>query len=114
MRKSNRPPGTTLALCGASALVLAFQIWVIAQWSAAFSAGGTQAERVAYFHAELPAGLGNLSTSGFTWLCAGLGIGAVVAAVVASRRSSGGLRALSVVLAGVNGMLVLWYLFTMM
>ncbi|MBA2292691.1 MAG: hypothetical protein H0W15_09575 [Gemmatimonadales bacterium] len=107
-------PAAAYALGGVSGLLLALQIWTIALWSAAFAAASTQGERVDYYLAHFPLGLGRLGASNLTWLSAGVGTVGFVAAVVAARRLTGAGRALSIGLAVANAVLVLWYGFTMM
>ena len=107
-------PTVAYLLGGLCALLLAIQLWVIAQWSAAFDAGTTQAERVALFHDALPLGLGAMSTTGFTLFCAALGAVGVAAALVAARGIAGVGRALCLGLGALNALLVLWYLFTLL
>ena len=107
-------PISAFALCGASAALLAIQLWIVAQWAAAFSAVTGQEERVRYFLTHLPLGLGGLGAANLTWLSATVGMAGVSAAVVAARRLRGAGHVLSVGLAGGNAVLVLWYLFTMM
>jgi len=107
-------PISAFALCGASAALLAIQLWIVAQWAGAFSAVSVQEERVRYFLTHLPLGLGGLGAANLTWLSAAVGMAGVLAAVVAARRLRGAGHVLSVGLAGANAVLVLWYLFTMM
>jgi hypothetical protein len=104
----------TYALCGISAALVAMQIGVVAQWSTAFAAASNQAGRVLYFLTHLPLGLGGLGVTNLTLLCIAAGAAGLVAAVVASRRLAGSWRALSVVLGSANGLLVVWYGFTLM
>ena len=107
-------PTTAYVLGGLSALLLAFQLWIVAQWWAVIDEGSTQAELVARFHARLPFGMGALSTTSVTLLAAGAGAVGVAAALAAARGSSGALRALCRGLGAANALLVLWYLFTLM
>ncbi len=103
-----------IALCGASVVLLAIQLWIVTQWAVAFSAATSQEERLRYFLTHLPLGLGGLGTANLTWLSAAVGTAGLVAAAVAVRRLRGVGQVLSVGLAGANAVLVLWYLFTMM
>ena len=107
-------PSSARALCSMSVVLLAIQLWTIAQWSAAFSAAPTQDARVRDFLTHLPLGLGRLGATNMTALSAAVGRVGLVAAVVAARSLHGAERALGIGLAAANALLVLWYVFTML
>ena len=109
-----RAVGRPALLLGASALLLAIQLWIIGQWAAAYSAATSQDERVRHFLAELPLGLGRLGAANLTWLGVAVGSVGLLAALAAARGSRGVGRGLGIGLAGANGVVVLWSLFTML
>lgn len=113
------PPGRAVstsgyAFCGLSVLLLACQIWLIGVWLAAVAASSTQSERVGYFLAHLPVALGRLGAFDVTALSVTIGTVGAVAGVLAVRLLRDAGRRWSIGLAVANGVLVLWYLFTMM
>lgn len=115
MSSPDRPlPASAYALGGVSVLLLALQVWTITLWSAAFAAASTQSERVRYFLAHFPLGLGRLGARNLTCLSIVVGTIGFVAAVVAARRLHGAGRTLGIGLAVANAVLVLWYAFTLM
>jgi hypothetical protein len=110
--RPRRPAAVVLLVtsCG----LLGLQVWNILRWAQAFDRGSTQAERVNLYLHELPLGIGELGTSALTWLpllCAAISL---VTAFVAGRLLARTARAATLVLVGVNAILVLWYLFTLM
>lgn len=102
------------ALCSASAVLLAAQLWIVAQWAVASLAATGQEERVRYFLTHLPLGLGNLGAANVTWFSVAVGTVGLVAAAVAARGLHGRRWKLAIGLVAANAILVLWYLFTMM
>ncbi len=102
------------ALCALSALLLALQAWNIALWNAAASVGVSQAEHVAYYLAHAPLSLGRLGAIGLTLLSIAAGSVAVAAALLAKNHASRTTRVACIILATVNGLLVAWYVFTLM
>ncbi|CAN5648691.1 hypothetical protein BH23GEM9_BH23GEM9_32960 [soil metagenome] len=112
---TGRPFSTmAIALCALSGVIVAIQIGVFAQWSTAFDSAGNQADRVLYFLTHLPLGLGRMGTTNLTLLSAAVGAIGLVAALVAARGMVGWIRFLSIGLAVTNGLMILWYGFTML
>jgi hypothetical protein len=109
-----QPKAAPIGLLGVSVLLLAIQAWNIGQWITAFNQGHSQQERVTLYLQRLPAGLSTLDSRALTLLAVLFGTVAFVAAVVASARLKGRWRALTWTLAGFNGFLIAWYLFTLM
>ena len=107
-------PRTAYALFGVSAALLAFQLWIVALWRIAFNTSYNQGERVQYYLAHLPFGLGRYGTFNVTWVSAGVGLVALITALVAARSLRDPWRPLAFTLAGANALLILWYLFTLM
>lgn len=99
---------------GASVVLVGLQLWDVAQWSSAWDQGHTQSERVSYYLTHLPLGLGQLGAISLTWLSAACGALGCAAAIVASRRVVGAVRIGAGALAGLNALLALWYLFSLM
>jgi len=107
-----------VALLIISCGLVALQAWNILRWAQAFDRGSTQAERVAFYLRGLPVGMGALGTWAITWLsvfCAAISlVTAVVAGRLLARTARAATKALVGVLVGINALLVLWYLFTLM
>lgn len=101
---------TPLLVIAAIAAVLA--VTNVLWWIIASAAQGTHAERVAHYLDGLPLRIGALGAFGATWLCIAVGaIGFTCATLAMSGR---GLRMVPAFLAGANGLVVAWLLFTLM
>jgi hypothetical protein len=111
---SKSVPTTAIALCTLSGVLVAIQIGVFAQWATAFDAADNQPDRVNYFLAHLPFSLGRLGTTKLTLLSTALGATGLSAALVATRKMVGRRRFLSLGMAIANGLLIVWYGFTLM
>jgi hypothetical protein len=105
---------TAVALVVASCALLGLQAWNILRWARAFDRGSTQAARVDLYLHGLPLGMGELGTSALTWISLLLAAIGLVTAFAAGWLLAGTARAATLVLVGVNAILVLWYLFTLM
>jgi hypothetical protein len=99
-------------LIAVSALLLAAQLWIVAQWAVAASGGSATA--VADFRRRLPGALSDLGVGTVTWLCVLLAVSAATAAFVAQSNALGARRMLARGLLATNGLLLVWYAFTMM
>lgn len=110
-----RPARSTLvALLVTSCGLLGLQAWSLLRWVQAFDRGSTPAERVQRYLHELPMGVGTLGMSAVTWLSLLCAVISLVTAIVAGRLLTQTARAATLVIAGINAILVLWYLFTLM
>jgi len=110
--QTSRPSAAPLLALGV--VILATHITNLLWWNTAFNRGATQAERVAIYHEGLPAFLSGLSTSVVTWLQAALALIGVLAALPAIRHGTRPLAITGKLVAPVNGLFLLWYLFTLM
>ena len=99
-------------LSAVSALLVTAQLWVVGQWVVAASGGSATA--AADFRRHLPGALGQLGVGAVTWLCVILALVAASAAFVAQSNALGARRMLARGLLATNGLLLLWYVFTMM
>jgi hypothetical protein len=106
------PTRIVWGLIAVSALLLAAQVWIIGQWVVAASGG--RATAVSDFQAALPGPLRELGAGGVTWLCVVLAVMAASAAFVAQSNALGTRRLFPRGLLAANGLLLAWYLFTMM
>ena len=95
-----------------SALLFAAQLWIVVQWAVAASGGNATA--VADFRGRLPGALSDLGVGAVTWFCVLLAAIAATAAFVAQSNALGARRTLSRALLAANGLLLIWYAFTMM
>ena len=105
---------TAVALLVASCALLGLQVWNILHWVQAFDRGSTQAERVNLYLHGFPLGMGELGTSALTWISLLLAAIGLVAAFAVGWLLGGTARAATLVLVGVNAILALWYVFTLM
>ena len=99
-------------LSAVSAALLAAQLWIVGQWVLAASGGSATA--VADFRRRLPGALGERGVGTVTWLCVILAVIAASAAFVAQSNALGARRMLARGLLATNGLLLVWYVFTMM
>lgn len=102
------------ALLAIGALIAAAHIANLFWWNTAFERGTSQAERVAIYQEGLPAILGGMSTSGLTWLQTAVALLGVLLALPAIRHGRRPLAIAGWLVAAVNGLFALWYLFTLM
>jgi hypothetical protein len=105
---------TAVALVVASCALVGLQAWNILRWARAFDRGSTQAARVNLYLHGFPLGMGELGTSALTWISLLLAAIGLVTAFAAGWLLAGTARAATLVLVGVNAILVLWYVFTLM
>jgi len=110
-RSSSSSTTTPLAL---GVLIAVAHIANLLWWNTAYNRGADQAERVVIYREGLPSLLGGMTISGATWLLAGLALLGVLLAVPASRRGPRPLSVAGKLVAAVNGLFLLWYLFTLM
>ena len=99
-------------LSAVSALLLAAQLWIVGRWAAAVSERAGTA--VSDFRSPFPGALAPLGAGTVTGLCVILAMVGASAALVAQSNALGHRRLLPRGLLAANGLLAVWYAFTLL